>query len=404
MIARAWRRGLLLLWAGFLIALGVACVGEGQLGPEVTESVPSAVEEEVAIATSSPLPPETKAILNGFPGGELFNPPRGDVRLVVVSDLNASYGSITYDPEVDQGISLLPFWAPDLVACSGDMVAGQDLSLSEVQIQAMWDGFETHVARRLRDYNLPFGFTVGNHDASSAVGSGGKFLFQKDRDLAFDYWAVPEHDPGVEFVDRFEFPFYYTFKHDDIFFVAWDGSSHQIPEDKLKWVETALASEAAQGAKLRIVLGHLPLYAVAVGRNEPAEVLENAEALQTLLERYDVHTYISGHHHAYYPAHRGNLQLLHMGILGSGPRPLIDSNLAPRKAITVLDINFADPNLTTYTTYDAQTLELIEFEQLPRFLAGHNGMVLRRDVDMDELQATEVDFCRQRLGDALCHA
>jgi len=48
-----------------------------------------------------------------------------------------------------------------------------------------------------------------------------------------------------------------------------------------------------------------------------------------LLERYHVH--ISGHHHAYFPGHRGQLELLHTGALGSGPRPLLNSNLAPQK-------------------------------------------------------------------------
>jgi 3',5'-cyclic AMP phosphodiesterase CpdA len=172
---------------------------------------------------------------------------------------------------------------------------------------------------------------MGNHDASSATGVNDTFLFKQERDLARRYWNDPNHASGVEFIDRFDFPFFYTFKYNDIFFMAWDGSSSRIPADKLAWVETSLASEAAQQAQARILLGHLPLYSVAVGRNQPGEVMDNADQLQALLERYDVHTYISGHHHAYYPGHRGELQLLHMGILGSGPRPLIDSDLPPGK-------------------------------------------------------------------------
>ncbi|MEO0405977.1 MAG: metallophosphoesterase, partial [Cyanobacteria bacterium P01_A01_bin.135] len=57
----------------------------------------------------------------------------------------------------------------------------------------------------------------------------------------------------------------------------------------------------------------------------------------------------------------------------------------PRKALTVLDINFDDPELTTYTTYDIETLALIELEELPRFIDGHNGRVLRRDVEPEEV-------------------
>jgi hypothetical protein len=49
-----------------------------------------------------------------------------------------------------------------------------------------------------------------------------------------------------------------------------------------------------------------------------------------------------------------------------------------------------------------QTMGTIEYEDLPRFLAGHNGIVLRRDVEYEDLSAEEKSFCEQRLGKALC--
>jgi len=397
---RSWYR--FLVCAGLGLLLAVACRGTPEAQLPVTETAaPPLTSVESPIEDSTVLPQVTRTIL-ARAGKEVVNPPRGDVRLVVVSDLNGIYGSTDYDPEVDKGIGLIPFWQPDLVVCSGDMVAGQDPTLSEKEIRAMWSAFDEHVAAPLREANLPYGFTIGNHDASSALGVGGKHLFQQERDLAAEYWNDRDRDPGVEFVDRYEFPFYYSFKYDDIFFVAWDGSSDFIPPDKLAWVEEALGAPQAQQAKMRILLGHLPLYAVSVGRNQPGEVMRNADDLREMLEGYNVHTYISGHHHAYYPGHRGQLQLLHMGILGSGPRPLIDSNLPPQKAITVLDIDYDSPELTTYTTYNIQTLELIEYGQLPRFLAGHNGIVLRRDVEWESLSAEEQSFCLQRLGREMC--
>lgn len=369
------------------------------------EAVSPAEAREGLVATAAPAPPElsaeAQAIVASVAGG-LANPPRKDVRLVAISDLNSAYGSTDYDPEVDKAIALLPFWQPDMVVCGGDMVAGQSPSLTEAQIQAMWQAFDDHVAAPLRQQTVPFGFTIGNHDASGARGPNNQFLFQQERDLATAYWTAPEHSPGVNFIDRTDFPFYYTFEQQGVFFMAWDGSSSRIPEDKLAWVEQALASDAAQQAKARMVLSHLPLYGVAVGRDEPGEVLDNADQLRHLLERYNVHTYISGHHHAYYPGHRGQLQLLHTGILGAGPRPLIDSRLPPWKVLTVIDIDFADPELTTYTTYDMATLRTIEYAELPRFLASHNGIVLRRDVSYDELAPDEKSFCEQRLGQGLC--
>lgn len=390
-----WRRFFLLLTVGLVLSVCLACdqlTGTSDATPSALSESPAVVQPSVATSAS--------VSIAGTEG--LYNPPRGDVRLAVISDLNSAYGSTDYELEVDQGIKLIPFWQPDMVLCSGDMIAGQSPSLTPEQIRAMWEAFDQHVAAPLRAAKLPYGFTIGNHDASGAVGIGGQFLFQQERDLAQEYWDDPAHNPGVQFVDRDEFPFYYTFEYNDIFFLAWDGSSHRIPPNKLAWVEQALSSPKAQQAKMRILLGHLPLYAVAVGRDEPGEMLENGDQLRQMLEKYNVHTYISGHDHAYYPAHKGEMQLLHMGILGSGPRPLLEGGLAPRKALTIVDVNFDSPDLTTYTTYDMKTMQPIQYEELPRFLTSYNGMILRRDVD--NLNATERHLCEQKLTTALCAA
>ncbi|MGF1673750.1 MAG: metallophosphoesterase, partial [Rivularia sp. (in: cyanobacteria)] len=80
----------------------------------------------------------------------------------------------------------------------------------------------------------------------------------------------------------------------------------------------------------------------------------------------------------------------------------IDAKIPPWKALTVVDIKFDSPQLTTYTTYDIRTLKVIENKQLPRFLAGHNGILLRRDVEHQDLTAEEKSFCEQRLGEKMC--
>jgi len=144
---------------------------------------------------------------------------------------------------------------------------------------------------------------------------------------------------------------------------------------------------------MRIAIGHLPLYGIAKGRDRIGEVLNNADELRTLLENNHVHTYISGHQHAYYPAHKGNLQMLHAGVLGSGPRALIDGDAPPMKNLTIVDINFDDPELTTYTTYNMRTLELINDQELPPLLQAHNGTIYRRDIALT-LPPTNQRLCR----------
>ncbi|WP_366918580.1 metallophosphoesterase [Acaryochloris sp. IP29b_bin.148] len=326
----------------------------------------------------SPLPSSQPSQGEAIAPSGLFAPPRGDVRLVVISDLNSQYGSTSYAPEVTKAIALIPGWQPDLVLGGGDMVAGQSRSLNRAQVQAMWAAFDRSVAAPLRQAQLPLGFTIGNHDGSGALSPAGRYIFGQDRQMASAYWR--QRPSNLPFVDRAQFPFYYTFAQDDIFYLVWDASTAKITPEQLAWVENSLASPAAQEAKLRIMIGHLPLYGIAVGRNKTGEYLHNAEQLRSLMERYRVHTYISGHQHAYYPGRRGQLQLLHSGALGGGPRQLVGSDRTPQKTLTVVDIDSAALS-TTYTTYDMKTLQVIDHQQLPRQIAGQNGTVYRRDIN-----------------------
>lgn len=314
---------------------------------------------------------------NPAPKG-LYAPVRGDVRIILISDLNSAYGSTDYIDQVKRAIAFVPDWEPDLVLCSGDMVAAQDTALTTTQIAAMWQGFDKYIAAPIRQAKLPFGFTIGNHDASGSLSSG-RYAFESDRNAATKYWNDPKHDPNLNFVDRAGFPFYYSFSQNDIFFLIWDASTANIPSEQLKWAEKSLASEVAQKSKLRIAIGHLPLYAVAKGRDTAGNYLDNAENLRALLEKYNVHTYISGHHHAYYPAHKGKLELLHAGVLGDGPRRLLSGNLTPSRTVTAIDIKLATAE-TIYTTYDMDTLKVVDQSTLPRFIDAPNGRITRRDI------------------------
>ncbi|GFE71209.1 metallophosphoesterase [Chroococcus sp. FPU101] len=310
-------------------------------------------------------------------------PPKGDVRIVVISDLNSQYGSTTYESEVTNAIALIPTLKPNLVLCGGDMIAGQKKTLTKNQINDMWTAFDHHIAAPLRKAKIPFGFTIGNHDGSGSI-SQGQYIFQAERELATAYWKNPTHQPRLNFIDRSGFPFYYTFTQNQIFYLVWDASSNIISAQQLAWVKKSLGSRIAQQAKMRIAIGHLPLYGISIGRDKVGEFLDNAEQLRSLLEQYQVHTYISGHAHAYYPGKRGQLELLHAGALGSGARKLLNSNLPPTKTLTVVDIDFGTEK-TIYTTYNMKTLEIINIQSLPRFIMAPNGKVFRRDLQAKQL-------------------
>lgn len=388
-LSMSLKRRQFLILSGMLVSFGLAILLHKTFVEAKASKHSSTSTSDSTALNSAKQSSDSIAGANKAPAPEgLFAPTRGEVRLVVISDMNSQYGSTSYEPEVTRAIALIPDWQPDLVLGGGDMVAGQYPSLTRGQIQAMWAAFDRQVGAPLRRANLPFGFTIGNHDASAALAVSGKYLFSNERELAAAHWNNPQHDPGLQFVDRAKFPFYYTFQKNDIFYLVWDASTDKIPFEQLAWVKRSLASPTAQAAKMRIVIGHLPLYAVAVGRDEPGEILDNADQLRSLLESYHVHTYVSGHHHAYFPGHRGQLELLYTGALGSGPRPLLNSALAPRKTLTVVDVNLASAS-TTYTTYDMTTLKLVDHRKLPRIIVGPNGMVLRRDVQWNDLTPEE---------------
>lgn len=123
---------------------------------------------------------------------------RGDLRLAVISDLNSGLGAATYEWQVDSIMQRIPrIWQPDLVVCGGDMVAGQGISETET-LEKMWRGFDEHIAAPLRKANIPFAFTLGNHDGSRA--------FTTERNAAGTYWSKPENLPQLKFIDKSHAP------------------------------------------------------------------------------------------------------------------------------------------------------------------------------------------------------
>lgn len=307
------------------------------------------------------------------------DPPRGEVRVVVVSDLNSAYGSTRYEPTVHRAVRLIrEVWRPDLVLIAGDLVAGQRPALPDSQVRAMWSAFDSVVGRPLREAGIPLGFTLGNHDAS------GHPAHARDRALAAEHWRHPSHAPGVEMVDSAHFPFRYAFRQGPLFVLVWDATTAGVAGDtaQLAWARRVLSSPAARAADVRLALGHLPLYAVAEGRNRPGEVLEEPDSLRALLQRHGVRAYISGHHHAYYPGRRGGLELLHTGALGQGPRPLLGHPLPPSQTVTLLDL-WPAADSVAYTTYrlgaGAEALEEVPLRELPEAIQGINGTVQRID-------------------------
>ena len=295
------------------------------------------------------------------------------IKIVLMSDLNESYGSTHYGEFVDSTMAYINAQQPDLVLFAGDMVAGQSLRLSEEDLYAMWDGFDETIGKPMREMDIPFAFTLGNHDASK---SGN---FDHEREIAKEYWS--SHKPELSYQSDENFPFYYSFLYKDLFVLSWDASGHIMTEEELKWIEEQLSSDEAKNASIRLMVGHLPLYAVANGRNKRGEVLRDADQLLELMTTHHLDYYFSGHHHAWYPARKNGLKMIHSGAQGSGPRSLIGSDREPRRTLTLLQ-KHANATQFDITTFDMHNnMRVISPEELPASIEGFNGKIERYNHD-----------------------
>jgi hypothetical protein len=305
-------------------------------------------------------------------------PAAAPLRAVVISDLNAPYGSTHYGPEVHHVIArIVGEWRPDVVLIAGDMVAGQSPQLPDSVVLAMWREFDRVVAAPLRAASIPLVVTLGNHDGSAYPAHA------RDRRLAASYWRGDPAPAGqLALLGEHDYPLHYAARFGDVFIAAWDATNQESARDSvlLGWLQRALESAEARTARHRVVLGHLPLYGVAVGRDRPGEILVHGDSLRRQLEAWGATLFISGHHHAVYPGRRGGLDLLHAGALGDGPRQHVGADAPPLRTVTMLEFQADSLAMETWEVRPDGALELLPLDRLPPVLCGTHGWVARRDV------------------------
>ena len=346
----------------------------GSLGATGLGSFFLSGKDKPSIAQSSP---KESHILSETPDQTFEGSP---IRIATLSDLNGPYGTTAYRKEVRQGIAHILQGKPDLVLCGGDMIAGQKRGLTRQQLEAMWASFDRVVAAPLRQANIPFLFTFGNHDASNSRDRQGNFNFASDRQAAADYWnahSANHASPRLTWLNTSQYPFFWSAKFDDIFLLSWDASGFRLQGEHQKLAWEALKSPIAQQASHRCMLGQLPLFAVAYGRNTACAILANSQYLLTELQRHKVDLYISGHHHAYFLGRSQNLDLLHLGNAGDGSRSLLVGDRPAGQTLTWVDaIN--NPGQFSYTTIDLKTGQAIPLEAVPGQITGFDGRTISR--------------------------
>jgi hypothetical protein len=297
------------------------------------------------------------------------DPPRGELRVVVLGDLNGPYGATAYAPAVHRAVAaIVDVWRPDLVLLPGDLVAGQSRALPDDRFAEMWAAFDAAVAAPLRAAGIPYAAALGNHDASKLTAADGGFAFARERVAASAYWHAPHHRSALQRVEDDEAPFAWTFRLGALFVAVVDASGPVLDAGERAALASALATEDARSAALRWVVGHLPLVGVAEGRDRDGEVLWDAAGLRDLLVDGGVDTYVSGHQGAFYAAAWDGLELL-FAPNAVGGRSLRGTGAAPRAGVLVVDLTFA-PLDVAVRAFDPATLAPYPEGALPPRLAA----------------------------------
>lgn len=246
------------------------------------------------------------------------------LKVVVLSDLNGSYGSTTYEASVHRAVdAIVTREKPNVVLISGDMVAGQK---SGLDYAAMWKGFHDAVTNKLVAAGIPVAPAPGNHDASAYDG------FQGERAEYQRQWK-PARVPAVTMIDGAEFPFRYSFTVGGAFFVALDATTNgPLSGAQRTWVKHQL--EAASPYAVRIVYGHVPIHPTTIGRE--TEVLGDGDFEDVLRTHGAI--FVGGHHHGYYPGVANGVRHVVTPCAGSGPRALIGTSTTSARGYVVIDI------------------------------------------------------------------
>ena len=288
------------------------------------------------------------------------------LRIVVVSDLNGSYGSVDYAPRVARAMEAIVRLGPDLVLSTGDMVAGQRRPhLSDAQVRAMWRGFHAVVSDPLEAAGIPFAVTPGNHDASAYRG------FELERRIYADQWQ--SRRPNVEFVDGRDYPFFYAFDMGGVRFVSLDATTvGALGQDQMARLDAVL--EGADGPS--IAFSHLPLWPVSVGRETQ---IIGSTALSDLFERRHLTMHLSGHHHAYYPGVSDGIAYIAQACLGSGARRLIGESGRSAHGFTVLDVA-EDGTLSVHARLAPDYEEVWPISELPSRIVSDVATLTRLDL------------------------
>jgi len=146
-----------------------------------------------------------------------------------------------------------------------------------------------------------------------------------------------------------------------------------LPDEQHEYLERTL-KEVGDRYRWRVVLAHLPLWPIAIGRE--AEILRDAR-LETTLQRFDVTLFVSGHHHAFWAGtSRDGTVYVSNGSLGGSVRRLVGESRSRPFSFSVIDLPRTGPvQVTALLAPDFRSS--VPLDSLPAQMARAGGALTR---------------------------
>ena len=290
-------------------------------------------------------------------------------KIVVISDINGSYGSTQYHSRVSTAVEEIIKLEPDLVISAGDMVAGQKQPLlDQKHLDQMWASFNHVVADPLAEAGIDFIVTPGNHDGSAYQ----EFELEQQRFQA--QWN--NRRPDLSLLEGSDWPRRYALWLGKVLIITIDGTRPgRLQDTDLNLLRATLERERPKAQSI-LVVSHLPMWPFAQGREK--EIITDP-ALTALLAQYQVDFFISGHHHVYYPGIDDN-KVGHLGVgaLGGNARKIVGQSTREPFSFTVLV--FSDLGYRISARKAPGFVEDIPLTSLPASIKGQTGSLQRLDL------------------------
>lgn len=327
--------------AGLVFVLSVSACAPASGGLESTNFITNPPSDSNDTASTPEQDPGTAPDPN-------LNVNHSAVKFHAFGDMNVNVNG-DYSSHTPATVKSMIARDPAVILGMGDYIDGEKSSLSDSTYTRMWSVFTKKVSSLMDTAHVPFAPTPGNHDA----------YYAQERKIYSQHWK--KNTPNVQYVDDSNYPFYYSFMREDVFFVSLDDANYaklKNRTEQLTWLKKQLASDAAKKARARVVYGHIPLYSVVSSKANSSTVYQNGVlsgerktngsfTLEAILLESNVDLVLFGHSHGFYSGHYTyadgkKLRVVSLPCAGGSQRYLVGTSIKTPHGF--VEVSIADTN------------------------------------------------------------